>query len=673
MSSILTWLRLDTKDFDAKLARSKRSVNNYQSSIASMAKTAGTGFLKFAGGIGIAVTASEGFMKTIRGSQELSDKFDNSINAAKSSVDTFFSSLATGDFSVFNKGLSDIISKAYAASAALDQLGNTRMAYNYFGTKTQAEIAEYQAVAADKTQDKGIRETAFNSWKTALSEKIIYSETMKEDVLNGLLASVVKGTVLDSTDITMSDFEGIIKIDLFDPSARAKEKEKLDKFYSQYEVKTKEIQKRRKSGGLIDWAFPESEEALERKEINNKLDNRQAKLNEEYKQAILYKQILGKLEDKELLRQLDLASEYHRVTTELATQEKTYNRMFSSFSKEKENKQTTKKEIIPEGSLKELDKKITDKKDEINLAVNQESKAKLRAELDELVRQRNEIDFDLNFPEGSISRINELLKQKRVEYELALDLSSRAKLQNEIDALTKQKRKIEIDVKYKIFNEKSPISDELKKQNEKMKQSSFPTLAKTKLQKIDTQIVDENDIDMNKAYSESLHYMGSAIGSVSSMFDSSAASVLGWGANLISTIGQVIPQITALMNVQQAETNTEVANAGAKVMSAHAGIPFVGVAMGIAGIASIIAAMANIPKFESGGIVPGMSLSGDKVLARLNSGEMVLNHQQQNNLFDIINSGRIGGANVTIGFDRVMGSDIYLSLKNYMNSTGKKL
>jgi len=44
----------------------------------------------------------------------------------------------------------------------------------------------------------------------------------------------------------------------------------------------------------------------------------------------------------------------------------------------------------------------------------------------------------------------------------------------------------------------------------------------------------------------------------------------------------------------------------------------------------------NIPRFAQGGIVGGSSTSGDKVLARVNSGEMVLNKSQQSNLFNLL-------------------------------------
>lgn len=47
-----------------------------------------------------------------------------------------------------------------------------------------------------------------------------------------------------------------------------------------------------------------------------------------------------------------------------------------------------------------------------------------------------------------------------------------------------------------------------------------------------------------------------------------------------------------------------------------------------------------LPKFDSGGLIPGSSTSGDQVLTRTNSGEMVLNKAQQTNLYNIANSNK---------------------------------
>lgn len=138
----------------------------------------------------------------------------------------------------------------------------------------------------------------------------------------------------------------------------------------------------------------------------------------------------------------------------------------------------------------------------------------------------------------------------------------------------------------------------------------------------------------------------------------------------------------AAEGVAKSTATTEIAANTAKGTSAAAAsaanLPFPAnlIAIGAA-IAAVIALFASIPKFATGGVVTGGAKSGDKLLARVNAGEMILNPAQQSNLFRMLNEGRTtptGRAmGINIGFDRVRGSDIYLALKNYMKSTGKTL
>jgi hypothetical protein len=62
-------------------------------------------------------------------------------------------------------------------------------------------------------------------------------------------------------------------------------------------------------------------------------------------------------------------------------------------------------------------------------------------------------------------------------------------------------------------------------------------------------------------------------------------------------------------------------------------------------IASIAAAKSAMSGYAEGGIIPGTSYSGDKVQARVNSGEMVLTTQQQKQLFEIANGRGSQGMN----------------------------
>jgi tape measure domain-containing protein len=91
-------------------------------------------------------------------------------------------------------------------------------------------------------------------------------------------------------------------------------------------------------------------------------------------------------------------------------------------------------------------------------------------------------------------------------------------------------------------------------------------------------------------------------------------------------------------------------------------------------IAAALALFAAIPKFARGGVVTGGPSSGDKMLARVNAGEMILNQGQQSHLFEAINSGRLGGggnihSSVTT---RVRAKDLILTINNELKSQGKK-
>lgn len=93
--------------------------------------------------------------------------------------------------------------------------------------------------------------------------------------------------------------------------------------------------------------------------------------------------------------------------------------------------------------------------------------------------------------------------------------------------------------------------------------------------------------------------------------------------------------------------------AAASYFAAHAYIPFAGfaIAEGFVTAATAATKMAGVMAgaFASGGIVPGTQWAGDKVLARVNSGEMILNAQQQARLFALANGAAVYGEALGIG------------------------
>lgn len=99
---------------------------------------------------------------------------------------------------------------------------------------------------------------------------------------------------------------------------------------------------------------------------------------------------------------------------------------------------------------------------------------------------------------------------------------------------------------------------------------------------------------------------------------------------------------TSRIAATQAETTADTVGTAAKAAKAHAGIPFIGVALAavaIGGLMALISSSAKkIPKFANGGIVPGGDGSGDRVLARVNPGELILNKAQQGRLANHLTS-----------------------------------
>ena len=110
-------------------------------------------------------------------------------------------------------------------------------------------------------------------------------------------------------------------------------------------------------------------------------------------------------------------------------------------------------------------------------------------------------------------------------------------------------------------------------------------------------------------------------------------------------------------------------------------------AFGISGTAQLTSIISTISQFATGGIVGGNQTSGDKVLVRVNSGEMILNAAQQARLFAIANGAAVqgvsvntaglqgigGGISATLGINgRLRGRDIVMAIANETRSNRRR-
>jgi hypothetical protein len=103
-------------------------------------------------------------------------------------------------------------------------------------------------------------------------------------------------------------------------------------------------------------------------------------------------------------------------------------------------------------------------------------------------------------------------------------------------------------------------------------------------------------------------------------------------------IGGLVQTVTKLIAMMLASSISQsIAGAAASGTATGPAAIFTTPAFIATAVSGVLAAFAAIPKFETGGIVGGSSYYGDKLLARVNSGEMILNQRQQRNLSNMIN------------------------------------
>ena len=159
MADILCKLKLVTDNYESNLKKSRQQMQEFTKKtqdargdfkkFESTIGTARSSFLKFAGGIGLAITAGEGLEKMMRSNQTTSDLFDNNINAAKDSVDLFFKSLTTGDWTPFENGLIGAFESARDLSAMMDELADKKLSLSFIKADDLKDLKRFEQVAKD--------------------------------------------------------------------------------------------------------------------------------------------------------------------------------------------------------------------------------------------------------------------------------------------------------------------------------------------------------------------------------------------------------------------------------------------------------------------------------------------------------------------------------------------
>ena len=566
MADLVTRLLLDSSGFNNNIVRSSRQVQEFQQITGNIVGTIG----KFAAGIGIATTASDAFMKIIRSSQATNDEWDNTLNSCKGTVDLFFQSMSAGSFEAFNNGVLSTIRNLKELSALRDSLTDAKLSMGFNTKVFETEFTKYESIIRDTTKSKQEREKAFKDLQK-LKDDFKIDVT---DVLGGAEEELIQSLNIRTgrKDFNINDIHKYISINNNDFSSR-NEKKALTEYQDQlkaYEKEINQIQGRINStrGDTNEWTGETKKQMRE-------------KLSSIKQQMELFKQQNSELEKQNFLNQDNDANRGEMI--------KNYEYAYD-----------LKKRMY------DFDKRTLELQNSLKPAGG-----------------NNKVKTEEVIPAGSVAELDKLITEARKKYAAAITNDARVSALKLIQELEQKKIVLNITAKYNS------------REQGDLKPAGIPSVKgfnSKDIGKLTSPFVTEEDVKVNNDYATSLGAIATVMGSISQMTNEGASAWLTWSANLMTAIGTAIPAIEALIAAKKAES---IGNAVASATQT----PVVGWLLAGAAVASVIAAFATMPQFANGGVVDGSSFFGDKILARVNSGEMILNKSQQSNLFNLLDGG----------------------------------
>ena len=702
-NNLVVQLLLKTGTFSDDLKTARGQIQNFQKGCSTAGKAVSGfsqslginigGIAKFGGVVGAAVAAGKEFKNILESSQTTADSFEATIAGCKGVIDSFRTSIATMDFSSFGNGLWDVFEAAKAVQNAIDQLGNTQIAYDYKSKQNQTKFQEAYNMFKDPASTQQMKEDAKKQMKEAVDAQFTYASNYSNALYKTYVAQVVKkagSNNLRASNVTMGQFEKAMDIDiglLGDPGKLRQDNERQ---YQEYLKKLKEL-----------------------KEYGKNNITAQEDLKKRYRDVIAIHAMLELMKDDELKGVAQLIGSMEDAKQLALSMEKTMNRAIKGESSTSSKGSTSGKvSTTTTVGQEEVPKPLVNSKAYWENILAEETKYrdalvkdteewKLHndkvVEATEKIKEIKEAEEGIEkYTEGSLNYLNDLLnklknqkdnlhpnteewdkvskkialieklienidnKNKLISLENAMSVQppTIASLKEVIRLLTELRDNFPIGSE--LFNE---YGDEIKYYEKLLKLATPNT--------VDTGIVDEDKKwqSFNQTMANTSTIANALFNTFKEGSEITAASILQMISTTLPAIGSLISAISALTSAEAVEAG--VAATGKAVSTSKHWIEAIAAVASLgAVVATAISAASkpNLQKFAEGGIVGGSSFTGDRVPAMVNSGEMILNKTQQARLFKIANGGAPGDNSVTF---HISGTDLVGVLNN--NSRKNKL
>lgn len=529
-------------------------------------------------------------------------KIFEGIGVALSKVAVGIANVVTKISSALIPGFEEASKKVTEYILAVDALEETQRQYTVQNAKDAQEIAKYRAIAAESTD--------LEERKKALQSAI----TLEEEIARRNVEIATKTLELrkeqarqevDTTDETKNEIARL-------------EAEKI-------QAETDYYNKKREMAAQI-------------RELNNKINAENAKNHQEYIKRLEAQKKAEEEAEKARQEALKASLENEKALRQQMEDFK------ASLIKDAGERELVEMQLAGTREIEELKKRLETEKN-----LTEEGRTILNQLI---IDKQTELDTQLKEKADTLAeeRINAEMQRIAEQEQTKLELRKAIAEENSAEMLELQLEELELQQQAEL--ESTLLNEEDKylivEKYEKLKQALVAETAKKN---------EEQATQMKMQLSASLQTMAknasSAFGQMSELLEGygeenekASKAAKAFALMQLATDQAVSISQTARAMVEAVEGATQAAKYTgplAPVMLAVYIAEMVGLVLGaVAGqVASIKQAKGILSgeKFESGGIVGGTSFSGDKVVAHVNSGEMILNREQQTRLFDMANYG----------------------------------
>ena len=529
-------------------------------------------------------------------------KIFEGIGVALSKVAVGIANVVTKISSALIPGFEEASKKVTEYILAVDALEETQRRYTVQNAKDAQDIAKYRAIAAESTD--------LEERKKALQSAI----TLEEEIARRNVEIATKTLELrkeqarqevDTTDETKNEIARL-------------EAEKI-------QAETDYYNKKREMAAQI-------------RELNNKINAENAKNHQEYIKRLEAQRKAEEEAEKARQEALKASLENEKAIRQQMEDFK------ASLIKDAGERELVEMQIAGTREIEELKKRLETEKN-----ITEEGRAILNQLI---IDKQTELDTQLKIKADTLAeeRINAEMQRIAEQEQTKLELRKTLAEENSAEMLELQLEELELQQQAELEN--TLLNEEEKylivEKYEKLKQALVAETAKKN---------EEQATQMKMQLSASLQMMAknasSAFGQMSELLEGygeenekASKAAKAFALMQLATDQAISISQTARAMVEAVQGATQAAASTgplAPVMLAVYIAEMVGLVLGaVAGqVASIKQAKGILSgeKFESGGIVGGTSFSGDKVVAHVNSGEMILNREQQTRLFDMANLG----------------------------------